>query len=152
MRKRAAATTILILLLLWVSPAYAGDPGKLTVDGNRTKEYIRVLASAEMEGRKSCTEGFRRAAEWVASKYEEWGLKPAGENGTYFQNVTFSRGFDWNTGIPKLSVREREFLFDDGDYSLLSSSVITPCSTAAASSVRTPTSYSAASSAAASIP
>ena len=71
----------------------AGDTVKLAVSGDRTKEYIERLASHEMMGRKSCTEGYRKAAEWVASMFEEWGLDPAGEEGTYFQKVSF-RGFN----------------------------------------------------------
>ncbi|MHC4176763.1 MAG: M20/M25/M40 family metallo-hydrolase, partial [Planctomycetota bacterium] len=74
----------------------------------------------------TCTEGYRKAADWVAARFKAWGLKPAGEEGTYFQKVSI-RGFDWNTGVPSLKVGAREFLYDDGDYSVHSAS--TPATT-----------------------
>lgn len=94
-----------------------GDNGRLAVDGNRTKAYVAHLCGDAMEGRASCTEGYRKAADWVAERFKQWGLKPAGEDGTYFQKVEI-RGFDWTTGLPSLSVAGRDFRFDDADYSL----------------------------------
>jgi hypothetical protein len=40
-----------------------------------------------MEGRDTGTAAYQRAAEYVAKRFEAAGLKPAGENGTYFQVV-----------------------------------------------------------------
>lgn len=94
------------------------DGSRLVVDGQRAKGYVAYLSTDEMQGRASCTEGYRKAADWVAARFQEWGLKPAGEEGTYFQKVSI-RGFDWNTGTPALKVAGREFLPDDDDYSVL---------------------------------
>jgi len=94
-----------------------GDKNQLTVDGDRAKAYVAYLCRDAMEGRASCTEGYRQAADWVAGNFRRWGLKPAGEDGTYFQEVAI-REFDWTTGLPALSVAGRKFLFDDADYSL----------------------------------
>jgi len=91
-----------------------GDKNRLAVDGDRAKAYVAYLCSDAMEGRASCTEGYRKAADWVAANFRRWGLKPAGEDGTYFQKVTI-REFDWTTGLPSLSVAGRKFLFDDSD-------------------------------------
>ena len=116
MFKRMALAAVVSLLCL--APAYGGeDGGGLVVDGERAKTYVAYLSTDAMEGRMTCTEGYRKAAEWVAARFKEWGLKPAGEDGTYFQKVSI-REFDWNTGVPTLKVGGREFLPDDGDYSL----------------------------------
>ena len=40
-------------------------------------------------GRKSGTPEYRKAAEYVAKKMEEYDLKPSGDNGTYFQEAVF---------------------------------------------------------------
>ena len=106
-----------ILTLLCLAPVHGGEGDKgLAVDGERTKTYVAYLSTDAMEGRMTCTEGYRKSAEWVAARLKEWGLKPAGEDGTYFQKVSI-RAFDWNTGVPTLKVGSREFLFDDGDFS-----------------------------------
>jgi len=46
------------------------------------------LASDSMEGRESGQPGGVKAEEYIAAKFREWGLKPAGDNGTFFQNLT----------------------------------------------------------------
>ncbi len=128
MPKRTATLALITLLcctalcctVLCNTMAHAqsdGDKNQLAVDGNRTKTYVAHLASDAMEGRASCTEGYRKAADWVAENFKQWGLKPAGEDGTYFQKVKI-REFDWTTGLPSLSVAGRDFLFDDADYTL----------------------------------
>ncbi|MHC4398768.1 MAG: M28 family peptidase [Planctomycetota bacterium] len=111
-----------ILVLLCCASAYGGDePGALVVDGDRAKAFVAHLSTDAMEGRMSCTEGYRKAADWVSSRFQEWGLKPAGEEGTYFQKVPI-RAFDWNSGVPTLTVGARSFPFDDGDFSVASPS------------------------------
>jgi len=116
MLKRITVPALVILLSL-VS-AYGGeDPARLVVDGARAKAYVAHLSADALEGRASCTEGYRKAAEWVAAQFQAWGLKPAGEEGTYFQKVSIP-GFDWNAGTPALTVAGRAFPLDDGDYSV----------------------------------
>jgi hypothetical protein len=115
MLKRLALGVILGVHL-WAIAWGAEAPGKPLVDGARTKSYVAYLSSDAMEGRMTCTDGYRKAAEWVAANFKEWGLQPAGENGTYFQNVPGIRDLDWNTGVPALSIGPRAFLLDDGDF------------------------------------
>lgn len=57
-------------------------------DAQKALGYIKELASEAMMGRKSGHEGGAKAAKYIASKFAEWGLEPAGENGTYFQNFS----------------------------------------------------------------
>ena len=47
--------------------------------------YCEVMTSNEFEGRVSGSPGFWKTADWLAKNLEEWGIKPAGENGGYFQ-------------------------------------------------------------------
>jgi hypothetical protein len=46
-----------------------------------------ALSNDSMEGRDTGTEAYERAAKYVADQFKAAGLKPAGENGTYFQRV-----------------------------------------------------------------
>jgi hypothetical protein len=55
------------------------------------KTWISYLAGPECAGRGTGQEGYQKAAEYVAARFKEFGLKPIGENGTYFQNVPFLR-------------------------------------------------------------
>jgi len=54
---------------------------------------MAFLADDLLEGRGTGTRGYMLAAKYIASQYEQMGLKPAGENGTFFQTVRF-RQFD----------------------------------------------------------
>src|SRR6201989_1189656 len=46
-----------------------------------------ALSNDSMEGRDTGTEAYQRAANYVAAQFQSAGLKPAGDNGTFFQRV-----------------------------------------------------------------
>ncbi len=50
--------------------------------------HVETLAADAMEGRAAGSEGHRRASDYVADRLAEYGLRPAGENRTFFQAVT----------------------------------------------------------------
>src|SRR5690349_6179949 len=56
------------------------------------RRRITTLASAEMDGRLTGTEGEQRATDYVASVFAALGLAPAGDNGTFFQSFAFTAG------------------------------------------------------------
>lgn len=58
-------------------------------DGQKALEHVNYLASDAMKGRKSGTPEYQKAAEYMAQKMKEFGLKSGGEKGTYFQQVDF---------------------------------------------------------------
>jgi Zn-dependent M28 family amino/carboxypeptidase len=49
--------------------------------------HIKMLSSDSFEGRAPSTRGGTLAAEYLATQLELLGVEPAGENGTYFQQV-----------------------------------------------------------------
>ncbi|MCH7903267.1 MAG: M20/M25/M40 family metallo-hydrolase [Armatimonadetes bacterium] len=61
------------------------------IDTDLAREWLTFLAGPECAGRGTGQDGFMLAAYWVARQFEMMGLAPAGENGTYFQNVPFTR-------------------------------------------------------------
>ena len=54
---------------------------------------ISALANDAMEGRQTGTPGYQRAADYVVSRLEGLGLKPAGVDGSFFQPVAFEEQF-----------------------------------------------------------
>lgn len=50
------------------------------------KANLQVLASDEFEGRETTTRGEKLASLFIASELEKYGVKPYGDNETYFQN------------------------------------------------------------------
>lgn len=73
----------LALITIPVACALASDN-----DGARWWSYVEFLASDNLQGRNTGSEGHRKAAQYVASQFERDGLKPAGEQG-YIQPVRF---------------------------------------------------------------
>jgi Zn-dependent M28 family amino/carboxypeptidase len=53
------------------------------------RAHMEFLADDLLEGRGTGTRGQELAAKYVATQFEATGLEPAGEKGTYFQNVPF---------------------------------------------------------------
>jgi len=51
--------------------------------------WLEKLCSPEFNGRLTGTPEYVASAEWVAGKLKEWGIGPAGDNGTYFQWFDF---------------------------------------------------------------
>jgi len=49
------------------------------------KDYLTFIASDELEGRDTPSRGLDVAAKFLATNLSRWGVKPAGDNGTYFQ-------------------------------------------------------------------
>lgn len=54
-------------------------------------EWMNFLAGPETQGRGSGQPGFQKAADFMAARFKEYGLKPIGDDGTYFQNLPFTR-------------------------------------------------------------
>ncbi len=72
---------------------------QVRADGVRAYEHIRYLASDEFKGRKAGTPEYARAAEYVAAKMKEYGLQPGGENGSWYQEVTFKNWSDFEQPV-----------------------------------------------------
>lgn len=63
--------------------------GFSSINEKDCKAWLTILASDELGGRGTGQPGFQKAAEFIAARFKEFGLKPVGDNGTYFQNVPF---------------------------------------------------------------
>jgi len=57
------------------------------VDKERIREHVKYLSSDELEGRGTGQRGGDLAADYIAKQFASYGVKPAGDNGTFYQNV-----------------------------------------------------------------
>lgn len=57
------------------------------INPERIRAHVRFLSHDLLEGRGPGLRGDALAAEYIATQFQLEGLKPAGENGTYFQKV-----------------------------------------------------------------
>src|SRR5262245_24772044 len=82
-----SATSLAVVCCTLVLTA-AGDPapGLETIRADALKGHIFFLASDAMAGRDSMTREGRIAADYIAGFFYRAGLKPVGDNNTFFQN------------------------------------------------------------------
>ena len=59
------------------------------IDPHRIGEHVQFLANDLLEGRGTGTRGGDIAANYIATQFALYGLKPAGDNGSYLQKVDF---------------------------------------------------------------
>jgi hypothetical protein len=83
--KKSAGYFLVVFLML--SAGWAKEK-KVEFDGGRAHSYIKDMAADAMRGRKSGQPGGVMGEEYIAAKFKEWGLEPAGDNGSYFQEFT----------------------------------------------------------------
>jgi Zn-dependent M28 family amino/carboxypeptidase len=67
-------------------PAAAREAAE-AIDSERIRAHVRFLASDLLEGRGPGTRGGQLAAEYIATQFALSGVRPAGEDGDYFQKV-----------------------------------------------------------------
>jgi len=67
--------------------AAASPAGTPEIDKEKIRAHVKFLASDLLEGRGTGQRGGDIAAEYIATQFALYGLKPAGDNGTYFQDV-----------------------------------------------------------------
>jgi Zn-dependent M28 family amino/carboxypeptidase len=78
---------ILLAMVVLGTAALAQKANAPKIDPERIRAHVKYLASDELEGRGMNQKGGDLAADYIAAQFKRYGLKPAGENGTYFQQV-----------------------------------------------------------------
>ena len=72
--------------------ATVGAPGMNAIDAKALEATTKYLASDELQGRGTGSEGGAKAEQYMADQFKALGLEPAGENATYFQTIAFREG------------------------------------------------------------
>ena len=82
---RPSASSTAFVALPSASSTAAVAPTSVAFDGARARQHLLYLADAARGGRFTGSAGFEDAARYVADRFREIGLEPAGDDGTYFQ-------------------------------------------------------------------
>jgi len=77
------ATVLIVALVATVAAA----PADTDFSAERFKAHVTFLADDLLEGREAGTRGHEIAAKYIAAQFESFGLKPGGDDGTYFKKV-----------------------------------------------------------------
>ncbi len=81
------------------TPAQTVDKGSFargrkhaeTIKADWLRDHLSYVASDEMEGRDTPSRGLDLTAKFIALQLKQWGVKPAGADGTYFQKIALQR-------------------------------------------------------------
>ncbi len=60
------------------------------ITAEQLKDYLYYVASDEMEGRDTPSRGLDLTAKFIALNLKQWGFKPAGDDGTFFQKFALN--------------------------------------------------------------
>ncbi|MFP4448734.1 MAG: M20/M25/M40 family metallo-hydrolase [Bacteroidales bacterium] len=56
-----------------------------SISSHELFEFVKELCSEKYGGRLTGTAGYDSVANWVGNRFQEWGIKPVGDNETYLQ-------------------------------------------------------------------
>lgn len=79
------------LFVSMLLPALAAAQQVPEFSADRFRAHVEFLADDLLEGRESGTRGYDIAAQYVASQFAAAGLKPAGDDGGWLQQVTMQK-------------------------------------------------------------
>jgi hypothetical protein len=109
----------ILILLLFTFPATSQKPAQKTADLIRTadlKADLFFLSSDDLAGRQSGTSGDYVATDYIAAQFMRLGLKPVGDNGTYFQTMDLVYGDldrDRTTLVGKIAGVDHKFVLNE---------------------------------------
>jgi peptidase M28-like protein len=85
--RRLLVFSLLAILAPAVGAQAPSKGGANSIQPEALKEWLSYIASDELQGRQVYTEGIGLAAMYIADHLKEWGVKPGGDGGSYFQTV-----------------------------------------------------------------
>lgn len=85
--------SLILFLSIAVTHLYGQDKRPVVetyadeITTDELKEHVYILASDEYEGRETGLKGQKMAAEYLSKYYNDLGVEPRGEEGTYYQTI-----------------------------------------------------------------
>jgi hypothetical protein len=92
LRLRLAGLVFCLLVLGAISVRAFETPSLLPTAGAEIANHVKFLASDERTGRGVDTPGIKLARDYIAREFASHGLRPGGDNGTYFQSFEVATG------------------------------------------------------------
>jgi Tol biopolymer transport system component len=71
---------------------YGGTAATGSISASSLRSHVEFLASDDLEGRLTGSKGARKAGEYIAEHFEAAGLRPMGDDDSYFQEFPFTSG------------------------------------------------------------
>jgi len=87
--------TFLSIIVVCISAAFAqtappaAQKAMNAIDAEKIRATVKYLSDNALQGRGTGQKGGDMAADWIAAQFKSYGLAPAGDQGTYFQQVNF---------------------------------------------------------------
>jgi Zn-dependent M28 family amino/carboxypeptidase len=87
--------TFLSIIVVCISAAFAqtapsaAQKAMNAIDAEKIRATVKYLSDDALQGRGTGQKGGDMAADWIAAQFKSYGLAPAGDQGTYFQQVNF---------------------------------------------------------------
>jgi hypothetical protein len=81
----------IVVLSAFVSIACHADEVVPKFSADIFRAHVAFLSDDLLEGRETGTRGHELATRYVATRFEALGLKPGGENGSWYQRITFQK-------------------------------------------------------------
>ncbi len=90
--KHSVLPALIIFLMIACSPSQSEPEVSLSVDitPEDVKTHIAFLAADELNGREAGTADEAKAANYIADYFRDFGLEPAGDDRTFFQEFTIN--------------------------------------------------------------
>src|SRR5437762_11202034 len=101
------------LLVCGIVALAIAQQSSITPESLRT--WLTYIASDELEGRATFAEGLGLAAAYIADQLKEAGVKPGGDQGTYFQRVEVLGIKSTNHSTVTVEVNGEKRTFKDGE-------------------------------------
>ena len=86
-RRRVAVRGWVGLFVVGAAMAVAAAGGAASIKSQDLREWLTYISSDELQGRAVFTTGFGLAAAYIENHLHAWGVKPAGDHGSYLQTV-----------------------------------------------------------------
>src|SRR6185295_15755762 len=86
-RRRSIRAWVAAAVVVATAGAAAAGGGIGAIKSPDLRDWLTYLASDELEGRAVFSAGFGLAAGYVSEHLHAWGVKPAGDHGSYLQTV-----------------------------------------------------------------
>jgi hypothetical protein len=100
-------------LLVVAATGAAQPPPTVEQDiARRVRADVEFLASDSLEGRDTGSRGYLIAADYVVSQFRAIGLEPAGDQGSWFQQVPFRRASHPKPPVLTMSIGGRQVTLD----------------------------------------
>src|SRR4029077_19749564 len=85
--RRTRFTMLFAAAAVAIGVTASAGSGRNSIGAADLKTWLTYLSSDELQGRAVFTEGLGLAAGYIQGHLESWGLKPAGDHGTFIQTV-----------------------------------------------------------------